>query len=67
MKQIPTQTDAEGCAFTIVARYEGRANLKCMTSGAGYYPATGVIEIYEEGYSMEYGKDGRCEDNLVNL
>ena len=45
---MPTQTDADGCAFTLVARYEGRANLKCMTSGAGYYPATGVIELIED-------------------
>lgn len=48
MKQIPTQTDTNGCAFTIVARYEGRAYLKYMTSGASYYPATRVIEIIEE-------------------
>ena len=49
MKQIPTQTDQDGCAYnTIVSRYEGRAYLKYMTSGGGYYPATGVIEVYEE-------------------
>lgn len=53
MKRIPTQTDADGCAFTIVARYDGRTNLRCMTSGAGYYPATGVIELIEDEIEQE--------------
>ena len=34
MKRIvPINTTSDGCAFTIVARYEGRAYLKSMTGG----------------------------------
>ena len=34
MKKIkPLNTTADGCAFTIVTRYEGRAYLKSMTGG----------------------------------
>lgn len=47
-KVIPINTTADGCAYTIVSRYEGRAYLKTLTSGGGYYPATGVMEI-EDG------------------
>ena len=46
-RQIPINTTSDGCAFTIVTRYEGRAYLKSMTSGGGYYPCTGVMEIYD--------------------
>lgn len=45
-KIVPINTTADGCAFTIVTRYEGRAYLKSMTRGGGYYPCTGVIEIH---------------------
>ena len=49
MKRVlPINTTPDGCSFTIVTRYEGRAYLKSMTSGGGYYPATGVLEIYED-------------------
>ena len=47
-KIIPINTTPDGCAFAIVSRYDGRAYLKSMTSGGGYYPATGVLEIYGE-------------------
>ena len=33
-KTKPINTTADGCAFTIVTRYEGRAYLKSMTGGA---------------------------------
>ena len=32
-KIVPINTTADGCAFTIVTRYEGRAYLKSMTGG----------------------------------
>lgn len=49
MKTIkPINVTADGCAFTIVTRYEGRAYLKSMTGGGGYYPCTGVMEIMDE-------------------
>ena len=32
-KAIPINTTSDGCAFTIVTRYEGRAYLKSMTGG----------------------------------
>ena len=45
-KLIPTNTTADGCACTIVSRYEGRAaNVKWLTSGMKFYPATGVFRI----------------------
>lgn len=36
MKIEPINTTPDGCAFTIVTRYEARAYLKGMTSGGGY-------------------------------
>ena len=48
MKTKPINTTADGCAFTIVTRYEARAYLKSMTGGGGYYPCTGVLEISED-------------------
>lgn len=47
-KVIPINTTADGCAFTIVTRYEERAYLKSMTGGGGYYPCTGVLEVWLE-------------------
>ena len=44
-KVLPINTTSDGCAFTIVTRYEARAYLKSMTSGGGYFPCTGVLEI----------------------
>jgi len=44
-KILPINTTYDGCAFTIRARYDG-ACLKSLTGGGGYYPNTGVIEIY---------------------
>ena len=46
-KKIPINVTDEGCAFAIVTRYEGRCYLKSMTSGGGYYPATGVLELWD--------------------
>ena len=34
-KIVPLNTTADGCAFTIVARYDGRACLDGMTRGGG--------------------------------
>lgn len=56
-KAIPINTTADGCAFTIVTRYEGRAYLKSMTGGGGYYPCTGVLEIVEESPQCVRGRD----------
>ena len=44
---IPTNVTVDGCAYTIRARYDG-ACLESLTSGGGYDPQTGVIEIVEE-------------------
>lgn len=41
MKMIPINTTADGCAFTIVTRYEGRAYLKSMTGGGRILPLHG--------------------------
>lgn len=48
LRRIPINTTADGCAFTIVTRYEGRAYLKSMTGGGGYYPCTGVLEVWSD-------------------
>jgi hypothetical protein len=37
MKIEPINTTPDGCAFTIVTRYEARAYLKGMTSGGGTF------------------------------
>ena len=42
-KAIPINTTADGCAFTIVTRYEGRAYLKSMTGGAAITLAPGFL------------------------
>lgn len=45
-KLIPVNVTSDGCAFTIVARYDGRASyLKSLMGGGGFFPATGVLEI----------------------
>ena len=41
MRRIPINTTADGCAFTIVTRYEGRAYLKSMTGGGRILPLHG--------------------------
>jgi len=61
-KAIPINTTADGCAFTIVTRYEGRAYLKSMTGGGGYYPCTGVLEVEDDTQHMP-GRD--LQDNLL--
>lgn len=34
-KILPLNTTPDGCAFTIVTRYEARCYLECMTRGGG--------------------------------
>lgn len=46
-KILPINTTADGCAFTIRARYDG-ACLRSLTGGGGYYPNTGVLEILSD-------------------
>lgn len=61
---LPLNTTPDGCAFTIVTRYEARCYLECMTRGGSYYPATGVIEIEEDERGnrvREYSQDGQLE------
>lgn len=54
MRTIPINVTKDGCAFTIRTGYERHACLNGMTRGGGFYPATGVMEIYEsDGYSDE--------------
>lgn len=59
--RIPLNVTDEGCAFAIVTRYEGRAYLRSMTSGGGYYPATGVLEVIDnenkDTTGNEFGMD----------
>ena len=56
LKSIPMNTTSEGCAFAIRTGYERHAYLNGMTRGGGFYPATGVMEIYEtEEDSAEHG------------
>ena len=43
----PFNTTGGGYAYTIVARYEARAYLQYM-DGGDKFPATGVIEIWED-------------------
>lgn len=48
----------EGCAFTIRTGYERHAYLNGMTRGGGFYPATGVLEIYEDAENTSGDKEG---------
>lgn len=48
MKVIPLNTTSEGCAFALRTGYERHAYLNGMTRGGKFYPATGVLEVYEE-------------------
>lgn len=47
-KTRPINITADGCAFALRARYADAACLKGLTGGGGYYPCTGVIEVYEQ-------------------
>ena len=47
MKKIPINVTDDGCAFALRTGYERHAYLNGMTRGGGFYPATGVLEIYE--------------------
>lgn len=53
-KIVPINVTDEGCAFTIRTGYERHAYLNGMTRGGGFYPATGVFEIYEEDNTAEH-------------
>jgi len=52
----PTNTTADGCAFAIRYGYERHAYFNGMTRGGKFYPATGVLEIYEDSGDMEDGR-----------
>lgn len=43
---IPINVTSDGCTFTIRTGYERHAYLNGMTRGGGFYPATGILEIY---------------------
>ena len=56
-KAIPINTTSDGCAFTIVTRYEGRAYLKSMTGGGvDITPAQECLRS-----PMNTDKDGNCK------
>lgn len=46
--RVPLNINRDGCAFAIRTGYERHAYLNGMTRGGGFYPATGVLEIYED-------------------
>lgn len=58
MKTKPINTTADGCAFTIVTRYEARAYLKSMTGGAGI---TRVRECWKSRKILNSCQDGNCK------
>lgn len=62
-KIIPINVTAERCAFAIRTGYERHAYLNGMTRGGGFYPATGVLEIYEKSDTDKHGQDGLLQDN----
>ena len=47
-KRILINTTADGLAFALTTRMPLQAGLTNLTGGGGHYPATGVMEIYEE-------------------
>lgn len=54
MKKIPINVTDNECAFAIRTGYERHAYLNGMTRGGGFYPASGVLEIYEDDDSYEH-------------
>lgn len=48
----------DGYAFTIRTGYERHAYLNGMTRGGGFYPATGVLEIYEDTEDTAGNQEG---------
>lgn len=48
MKMIPINVTSEGCAFTLRAKYEAHVYFNGMTRGGGFYPATGVMEVWDD-------------------
>lgn len=65
-KVLPINTTADGCAFTIVTRYEGRAYLKSMTGGAaitlvpGCWKSRTILNACQDGTCKTiYGRMGR--------
>lgn len=64
MKKIyPINVTSERLSFAIRARYDA-ANLDALTSGGGYYPCTGVIEIE---YKDEDAKERSLQLRLHGL
>ena len=61
---MPINVTDEGYAFTIRTGYERHAYLNGMTRGGGFYPATGVLEIYEEDNPIEHDKRRLPQDRL---
>ena len=61
MRKIkPINITSDGCAFAIRTGYERHAYLNGM--GGGFYPATGVMEIYETD-SIEHGQGRDLQDD----
>lgn len=63
----PINTTADGCAFTIVTRYEGRAYLKSMTGGGRILPlhgcsggVVGKINSSQDGTICHLGAIAPC-------
>ena len=52
---VPLNVTDDGCVFAIRTGYERHAYLNGMTRGGGFYPASGVLEIYEEEDTAEHG------------
>lgn len=59
MKQIPINTTSDGLAYTIRARYDG-ACIKSLTGGGGYYPNTGVLEVYGREDNQDSVSEGKA-------
>lgn len=64
-KAIPINTTADGCAFTIVTRYEGRAYLKSMTGGVDITPAPGFWRLSRK--VLNACADGTCKTIFTRL
>lgn len=55
---MPINVTDEGCAFALRTGYERHAYLNGMTRGGGFYPATGVLETYEDTEDTSSDKEG---------
>lgn len=45
----------DGCVFAIRTGYDRHACLNGMTRGGYFYPASGVLEVYEEDDTDKHG------------